>query len=279
MKSHKPTILITNDDGINSEGITLLFEALKDVGDVWVAAPEREQSAISHAISIMSPLAARSLDSRRFAVTGTPADCVWLGIRKLLPKKPDWVVSGINAGANLGSDVLYSGTVQAAAEGMIMGANGIAVSAEYRKGGCNFSTAAEFTRCLLSAFIGLKFSQPVLVNVNCPFTNQTEPAPRRFRITRLGQRRYITGVQTLKDARSREYYWAEGRIEGYLDIPNSDCEAVDKGYISLTPLQLDMTGYDFMEELNEKVKVAGYEGEPYRGDATPVPPHNYNGVR
>jgi 5'-nucleotidase len=241
-----PRILVSNDDGHMAEGLQALVGALEGLGEVWVAAPEVEQSASSHAISIHRPLRLREVRPRWFAVDGTPTDCSYIGINHLLKdRRPALMVSGINHGPNLADDITYSGTVAAAMEASLLGVPAIAFSLVARHG-FDFGPAARFARQLVAT--ALRQSRPphLLVNVNVPGQGE----PKGYAVTRLGKHSYGFDVIEKEDPRGRKYYWIGGNEYQHEDIPGSDCNAVLRdGLISVTPLHLDLTAHDLAAEL------------------------------
>jgi 5'-nucleotidase len=239
-----PRILVTNDDGYTSEGLQILADALEGLGEVWVVAPDSEQSAVSHALTLDRPLRIKRLGERRVAVDGTPTDCVALGIANLMAKRaPDLVVSGINFGFNMGADVHYSGTVSAAFEGVILGAPAMAVSLGVGEG-MSFHLAAEFARSLASWILERGLPPETLLNVNVPCGS-----PKGVRLTRLGVRRYTEGVIEERDPRGRRIFWIGGGHPVWEPIEGTDFHEVDAGYVSVTPLHLDLTDHDFLARL------------------------------
>ena len=231
----KPTFLVSNDDGINAAGIRALCESLETMGDVWVVAPETERSATSHAITLDRPLRLHEVAPQRYAIDGTPVDCVYVGLYGVLKdKKPDLVISGINHGANLGSDTFYSGTVGAAREGALRGTRALAVSLEGRHGS-GFAYAAELAARVVQTLLQLGESGPRLLNMNIP-----EGDVHGMRVTSLGRRSYYDQVQARTDPRGRAYYWIGGPGSRTELVPGSDGEALSQGYVALTPLTLDL---------------------------------------
>ncbi|MEO8605874.1 MAG: 5'/3'-nucleotidase SurE [bacterium] len=241
-------ILISNDDGIRAAGIRALEAALAPLGDVWVVAPDREQSAASHSLSLYRPLRVEQLDERHFAVDGTPTDSVNLAINGIMKPKPDLVVSGINHGGNLGDDVTYSGTVSAAMEGTLLGIPSIAVSLVSRQA-TDFAPAAEFAARLVGVVCQRGLPRDTLLNVNVPAL----PADQLlgFRITRQGKRRYGDAIVEHLDPRGRKYYWIGGEDLGFVPDEGTDCSTVASGYISVTPLHLDLTNHASIAALTE----------------------------
>lgn len=246
-------ILLTNDDGIYAEGINALREALEEIegAEVWAVAPDRERSASGHAITMHKPIFPIAADipgarAHCFSVSGTPADCAKLGIEALLPRKPDLVISGINRGYNLGTDVFYSGTVSAALEGAILEIPSIAVSLE-SKPGADFRPAAAFARSLALRVMQEGLPPGTLLNVNMPALPEAEL--KGVRITMIGRRIYGNQWDRRVDPRGRTYFWLAGEVAPLENDPSSDVVAAEQGYISVTPVQLDLTRYDQMERL------------------------------
>ncbi|HEU4419290.1 MAG TPA: 5'/3'-nucleotidase SurE [Planctomycetota bacterium] len=231
-------ILVSNDDGHESEGIRALAAAMEGLGDVYVVAPEAEQSASSHAISIHRPLRLRKVRERFYAVDGTPTDCSWLGIHHVLrDRRPDLMVSGINHGPNLADDVTYSGTIAAAMEASIIGVPAIAFSLA-GWGTFDFAPAARFARALAAAALANPLPPNLLLNVNVPPGIE----PDGFVVTRLGKHSYGSEVVEKQDPRGRSYFWIGGNEYQHEDIPGSDCNAVlRERRVSVTPLMLDLT--------------------------------------
>jgi len=236
--SEKPRILVSNDDGHQSVGLRALVQAMEALGEVWVVAPEAEQSASSHAISIHRPLRLREVGPRWFAVDGTPTDCSWLGIHHVLKgRRPALMVSGINHGPNLADDVTYSGTIAAAMEASIIGVPAIAFSLA-GWGVLDFAPAARFAGALAAAALASELPPGLLLNVNVPAGVE----PDGYSVTRLGKHSYGSEVVEKQDPRGRAYYWIGGNEYQHEDIPGSDCNVVlrDKR-VSVTPLMLDLT--------------------------------------
>jgi 5'-nucleotidase len=236
-------ILITNDDGIYAPGLKALESGLAGVGEVTVVAPDREMSASSQSISVHAPLRVHKLDERRMAVTGTPADTVILAVYKLLPQKPDLVVSGINPGGNLGENVIYSGTVAAAMEATLHGVPAFAISLATRKY-LDFSAAALFAGQLARAILEKGLPPGVMLNVNVP-----RGEVKGVRITRQSQKISQNIVHEKTDPRGRPYYWLDetARIESAEE--DSDYAAIRAHAISITPLQVDRTDYHSLQRL------------------------------
>jgi 5'-nucleotidase len=245
----RPTILLSNDDGIHAIGLKTLARRLADLGDILVVAPDRERSATSHAFTLDRPLRCEELEPGWFAVDGTPADCVYIGMLKIAQTRPSLVVSGINHGSNLGSDVFYSGTVAGAVEGALRDVPAIAVSLEFSRGMRHkaevFEPAAAFVHALCRATLAEGLPRGTLLNVNVPH----EPAPRGYQWTSLGKRVYRDQVDERHDLRGRRYYWIGGAAEKRNDVPGSDLHAISQGLVSVTPLDLDLTHTGLLEKL------------------------------
>ncbi len=233
----KPLFLITNDDGVHAPGMHALAQAFKDLGEVVIVAPHVERSASSHAITIYSPLRMEQLSANTYAVEGTPADCVMLAIRKLLRRKPNWVLSGINRGANLGVDTIYSGTVGAAMEGTLHGIRSIAVSSfGSAKESIHYESAAKVVRMLVER-PDIMETVPVssMLNINVP--NLPFSSLKGIAVTSLGRRVYEEGMQEGTDPRGRAYYWIGAGGEMFDDIPDSDCVLIDQGFVTASVLR------------------------------------------
>ncbi|MPY67105.1 5'/3'-nucleotidase SurE [Deinococcus sp. SDU3-2] len=252
----RPRILVVNDDGIFSPGIKALGLALAEVGDVVVVAPDVEQSAVGHGITIRRPLRFKHTASAGFGtlpayrVDGTPADCVVLGVHLL--GRPDLVVSGINVGPNLGDDLTHSGTVAAAIEGLALGLPSVAFSARANGDGeYGFAAGAAYAARLAREVLSRGLPPRVLLNVNFP-----AGTPRGVRVTRVGEHRWEDSIVTRQDPEGREYHWVAGQSTAPdADDPATDYGAVAAGYISVTPVRLDLTARDLLDE------VGGYVPE------------------
>jgi 5'-nucleotidase len=252
-------ILVSNDDGIGAAGLQALVAAVEDLGEVWVVAPEREQSATSHSLSLHHPLRIRELDqARRFAVDGTPADCVYLAVNHLMKdRRPDLVLSGINHGPNLADDVIYSGTVAAAMEGSLLNVPAVAFSLVARRT-FEFETASRFARALVRAALGRELPRRMLLNVNIP----SRPSPTGFQVTRLGQHSYGADVVEKVDPRGRKYYWIGGTGYEHVPAPGTDVTAVlDDRMVSITPIQLDLTDASALDAVRAWA-LDGFEQSP-----------------
>jgi len=242
----RPLILVTNDDGIDAPGLKALEAELSALGDVWTVAPATEQSAVSHAITLWNPLRIHAKSEQRFAVTGTPTDCVYIALSTILPRRPSLCVSGINHGANLGDDVIYSGTVAGASEATLQDIPAIAVSlASYKSQ--NFEVAAKAAKRIARAVLSRRLPRGVMLNVNVP-KDATETSP--IAVTKLGRRYYGNMVTEKADPRNKPYYWIGGAELGFDDIPGTDCNAIAHNHISVSPVQMDLTHYRFIDELS-----------------------------
>jgi len=234
-----PRILVTNDDGVHAEGIKALAEALAPLGEVTVVAPHQEASTIGHALTVRRPLRMEPMGPRVFAIDGTPADCVNVAIAHVLHGKPDLIVSGINKGWNLGDDVTYSGTVSGALEGALLEIPSIAISTQRIRDACEFGTSATAAAVVAQAVLERGLPKFTLLNINVPMG-----PTKGFRVTVQAKRNHVTVVSERMDPRHREYYWIEEGENEWEPHDRSDYQAVRDGYISITPLQPDMTAYD-----------------------------------
>jgi 5'-nucleotidase len=242
-------ILLTNDDGIRADGLALLASRLADLGTVYVVAPDRERSCSGHAFTLHDPLRVVQVAPTWYSVSGTPADCIYLGVLELCPR-PDFVVSGINHGYNLGADIFYSGTVAGAIEATLRGVPAIAVSMGYEPG-ADFVPAAELCHALLQTACQQGLPRQTVLNVNVP-GNSHRPADYRqqqFTWTRLGERAYREHVDHRTDPRGNTYYWIGGPAQQGDDPPGTDAYAVHRGIASVTPLNLDLTHGPLLSQL------------------------------
>lgn len=240
-------ILLTNDDGIHSAGLQALADTFQTLGRVVVVAPDRERSAIGRALTLHAPLRAEEIMPDRWAISGTPTDAVNLGIHGLLKQKPDLVISGINKGGNMGDDLTYSGTVAAAMEATLMGVPAIAVSLASNKFSyADFASAALATKQLASIVHHHGLPADTFINVNVPADK-----PKGIQLTRQGKRIYEDAVVQNRDPRGRAYYWIGAGELDFQDLEGTDFHAVQNGYVSVTPLHLDLTNYAAMERLRQ----------------------------
>jgi 5'-nucleotidase len=239
-------ILLTNDDGVNAQGLLTLKKELSRNFQVWVVAPDREQSATSHSLTLQHPLRINKIADKFYSVDGTPTDAVMLGIHAILKRKPDLLISGINHGPNMGDDVSYSGTVAAAMEGTILNVPSIAVS-NVKWNPRYLGSGAKFIGKLASFVLKNGLPKYTFLNVNVPDTKQQV---KKFKITRLGKRMYSDVVIEKIDPRGKNYYWiGEQSLIWERKEDDTDFAAIKKGYVSITPLHLDMTDYKAMEEI------------------------------
>lgn len=240
-------ILVTNDDGYLAGGIQTLAKAAAELGDVNVVAPDREQSATSHSLTLHYPLRVRRAGDTVQVVDGTPTDCVMLAVGELLGERPDFVLSGVNHGANLGDDVLYSGTVAAAMEATILGIPAIALSHVGKDHDQLGDWADVLTQLLQQLMTRGDFPRETLLNVNLPPVRPHQVAG--VRVTTLGKRAYVGSLTRASDPNGREYFWIGGGESKWWGGPDSDFRAIHEGYISVTPLHLDLTNYRLLEDL------------------------------
>ncbi|MBM3253925.1 MAG: 5'/3'-nucleotidase SurE [Candidatus Omnitrophica bacterium] len=245
-------ILLTNDDGIHSEGLIGLYRVLSQKHECTVIAPERENSAIGHAITLMHPLRVRRMRIKGmsgYAVSGTPADCVKIGLKSLLMKKPDIVVSGINIGLNVGANLIYSGTVSAAVEAGISGISAISVSQKLSKDmdfNLSGSIVENFINTLKKVLLS---SKKILININIP-----SGEIKGIKLTHQANSVSRESIEKRIDPRGIAYYWIKGRLVSSDRDKYSDETTVSKGYISITPLHFDMTNYEVMKKLEKLIR-------------------------
>ena len=243
-------ILLTNDDGVMAPGLLALKRAMERLGEVVVFAPQRSWSASGHTKTMHKPLRVEEVTlpdgARAYATNGTPSDCVALALLGLVPRRPDLVVSGINQGANVGHDITYSGTVAAAMEAVIFGVPAFAISLDAYEGG-DFGLAAEFAAHLASLVLERGLPSHTLLNVNVP--DVPPEGLRGVRLTRLGRRIYRDVLIKRQDPRGRSYYWIGGEPPTGVVEEGTDIGALAQGYISITPLHLDMTDYQLLKEM------------------------------
>jgi 5'-nucleotidase len=241
--------LITNDDGILAHGIECLIEAAEPLGEVYVVAPDREQSATSHSLTLHHPLRPVRRGERRWQVDGTPTDCVMLAVEALLPERPDFVLSGINHGQNMGEDVLYSGTVAAAMEGLALGIPSIALSFAGGDLGADLTHLRQQVKVLTPLLKHLTslpaFPKNTLLNVNLPPI--AADGVKGARLTRLGSRVYSGSLKPMRDPWDRDIFWIGGGSITWTGEDNSDFRAIQEGYVSITPLHLDLTNFSMLE--------------------------------
>jgi 5'-nucleotidase len=254
-----PVILVTNDDGVHSQGITALYKAVKILGEAFIVAPDRERSAAGHSLTMHRPLKAELIREHVYSVNGTPTDCVTLGINKLLPEKPALVVSGINRGANLGDDITYSGTVSAAVEGTIFGVPSIAFSMPFGKH-YHFDTAASFAVKIAAYVLEHSLPYDTLLNINIP--NVQKESIAGMKLTRQGKRVYDGSIQETYDPWGQKHYWIGGGKPYWERGEDMDIDAVEANFISVTPVHLDLTNYDALAFFRQNLAVAEIWNEP-----------------
>lgn len=251
MSNSKPLILVCNDDGIFSPGIKALAEVASEFGEVVVVAPDRQQSAVGHAITMSVPLRANEMTVAKkykgFAVNGTPADCVKLAHGNLLDRKPDLVLSGINHGSNAGINILYSGTVSAATEGTILGYPSIAVSCTAYPEQADLKGAQEAARRVVKFVLEKGLPKGVTLNVNAP-----EGEFKGIQWSRMADSRYVEEYEDRVDPFNRAYYWLTGQFELLDEGNDSDIHILNEGNATVTPIQYDLTDYNLLKEFGEE---------------------------
>jgi len=232
-------ILLSNDDGIHSEGLICLKEGLQKEHDVYIVAPEKERTCIGHAVTIHKPLRIKEISKDTYTTNGTPADCILLAVHKILPKRPDLIISGINKGPNMGQDVNYSGTVAAAKEGAFLGIPSMAVSIAAREGFYFNDAVLSIKRIIsLADNRAIPYGE-IFLNINIP--NMPYNRIKGFMVTRLGKRLYNDIIIERTDPRGKKYYWIGGNGDRYEDMEGTDFSAIAHGFVSITPLVLDTT--------------------------------------
>jgi len=241
-------LLISNDDGITARGIQVLAGRMNLLGKVTIVAPDQNRSGASNSLTLESPVRIRETAKRTFSVSGTPTDCVHIALTGLLKKDPDMVVSGINAGANLGDDVIYSGTVAAAMEGRFLGLPAIAVSLVFKERPEHYATAAEAVASLVERLRKDPLPADTILNVNVPDLPMQEI--KGFEVTRLGHRHRAEPVVKTIDPRGRPMYWIGPAGPGQDAGPGTDFDAIRRGYISITPIHVDLTRYQALDQIS-----------------------------
>jgi len=248
-----PVILVTNDDGVHSPGLLTLFKAMKELGDAYVVAPDRERSAVSHSLTMHRPLKVEKLKERIYSINGTPTDCVTIGVNKILPERPVLVASGINKGANLGDDITYSGTVSAAIEGTIMGIPSFAISLVINKKNTeplDFDTASELAEKTAKYILEKSLPYDTFLNVNIPDARLNKVKGIKF--TRQGKLIYDNAIHETYSPQGEKHYWIGGGEPYGEHGEDTDIQAIHDGYISITPIHLDFTNYEALEFLRER---------------------------
>jgi 5'-nucleotidase len=254
-------ILLTNDDGIHAQGLEVLERIARSLSDdIWIVAPAEEQSGAGHSLTLAHPVRLRQYDERRFAVSGTPTDAVTMALRKVMPHKPDLILSGVNRGANQGDDVTYSGTVSAAIEGTLAGIRSVALSQVYGKEGrgadVSFDAAEQWGEKVLRPLIDMPFAERTLVNINFPAL--PADAVQGIRVVRQGFHDYGRGTLVEgMDPRGFPYFWFGLEAIEHTPGHETDLEAAVDGFIAVTPLQLDLTHYPSLERLHDRYHRAG----------------------
>ncbi len=251
-----PLILVTNDDGVHAPGIIALLKAMKELGDAYVVAPDRERSAVGHALTLHRPLKAEELREHVFSVNGTPTDCVALGIHKVLPRKPDLIASGINNGPNLGDDITYSGTVSAAMEGTIFSIPSFAVSLAGQRP-FHYEVAAHYAARVARYILSASLPYDTLLNVNVPNVPGKDLI-KGVKFTRQGKRVYDGAIQEVFSPWGDKHYWIGGGKPYWEHGEDMDIQAVLDNYVSVTPVHLELTNFAALEHLR---KTWGKEGE------------------
>ncbi len=241
-------ILVTNDDGFFSKGIHHLAEVLKEVGEVYIVAPDRDRSAVSHALTMHRPLRIDLIKENCYSVNGTPTDCVVVGVKKLLPREPDLIVSGINKGANLGEDITYSGTVSAAIEATILGVPSFAISLVGERP-FRYETASYYALKIAKFILEKGLPPDTLLNVNLP--NKPLQEIRGIKITRQGKRSYENSIHEIFSPWGEKQYWIGGGVVSWQKMDGTDIQAIIEGYASVTPLHIDLTNYQALDYLRK----------------------------
>lgn len=249
-------ILVTNDDGVNSPGLISLYNAMKELGDSYVIAPDRERSAVGHSLTMHRPLKVEEIKEHVYSMNGTPTDCVAVGINKILPERPALVVSGVNRGSNLGDDITYSGTVSAAIESTIMGIPSFAVSLVISKKQPvphHFDTASKIAGEIGRYILEKSLPYDTLLNVNVPDKQIDDIKGIKF--TRQGKRIYDNSIQDTFDPHGTKHYWIGGGKPYWEHGEDTDIQAVQSGFVSITPIHLDLTNYEALEYLKKKMVI------------------------
>ncbi len=245
-------ILLTNDDGIHAEGLAVLERIARQLSDdIWVVAPEADQSGLAHSLTLSEPLRLRKIDDRHFALRGTPTDCVIMGVRRLLPEKPDLILSGVNGGSNVADDVTYSGTIAGAMEGTLLGIRSVALSQAYNfaEGGrvVPWDVAETHGPGLLRRLVDTPLPRGVLLNVNFPRCAAREV--KGVEVTSQGKVMHNLSIEERRDGRGFPYFWLMFGREQTDSVAGTDFSALREDRISVTPLQLDLTAFEVRERL------------------------------
>lgn len=245
-------LLLSNDDGIHSEGLKVLADALSPLGKITVVAPNRDHSASSNSLTLDAPIRAYSISENWYSVEGTPTDCVHLAITGLIEDEPDIVIAGINLGANLGDDVIYSGTVAAAMEGRFLGLPAVAISVTSRRPN-DLQACAAVSYEIISRLLTIELPQDLIINVNIPDISKQEI--QGMKTTRLGSRHKAEPVIKSSDPRGKPIYWVGAAGPEQDAGPGTDFHAIKSGYVSVSPLHLDLTHYKAMRPVEEWVSA------------------------
>jgi 5'-nucleotidase len=243
-------ILITNDDGIDSQGIYSLVKKFTNKGNIVICAPDRQRSASSHSLTMHKPISMKKinlfgLECEAYSITGTPVDCVKLAYEKLFNGPIDLLISGINDGANLGTDVLYSGTVSAAIEGAVLGIPSIAVSLITKEGENDYANAANYANIISNKFLQHNFALGTILNINVPSCDGSQI--NGIMATSLGTIRYANSFEERKDPRGNSYYWLAGSIVTTDNEETTDVFAVSNNYVSVTPMHFELTKFEYLD--------------------------------
>ncbi|GLI53114.1 5'/3'-nucleotidase SurE [Thermodesulfovibrio yellowstonii] len=241
-------VLVTNDDGFFSKGIQYLAEALKELGEVYIVAPDRDRSAVSHALTMHRPLRVDLIRENCYSVNGTPTDCVVVGVKKLLPREPDLIVSGINKGANLGEDITYSGTVSAAIEGTILGVPSFAISLVGERP-FRYETASYYAIKIAKFILEKGLPPDTLLNVNLP--NKPLQEIKGIKITKQGKRSYENSIHEIFSPWGEKQYWIGGGVVSWQKMEGTDIQAIMENCASVTPLHIDLTNYRALDYLKK----------------------------
>jgi len=242
-------IMLTNDDGVHAPGLKILFQQSLDLGKTVIVAPEHDNSAASHSLTMSRPLRVREIAENIYTINGTPTDCVTIGIGKILPQKPDLVISGINPGPNLGDDVSYSGTVSAAIESTMLGIPSIAVSLAAESEPLHYGTAAAFVARLAKIILEKGLPKDTLLNVNVP--NTASEGIEGVAFTRRGRKLYDDAIKETFDPWGRKHYWIGGGTPSFDAGEDTDSAAISVNKISITPMHLDPTNYEALKFLQK----------------------------
>ncbi len=247
MNTDKPMILLTNDDGFFSEGLEILARALQDIAQVYIVAPDREKSATSLALSLHRPLRVKEVRKNIYAIDGTPADCVYMAVQKLLPRKPDLLISGPNPGPNLGQqDTAYSGTVAGAVQGTFLQIPSVAFSILHdAEKNFHYENAVKIALVLIKKILKNPPKEGITLNINIP-----PPPIRGIKVVKLGQKRYNPEIIEKTDPRNRTYFWIGTGQPRAIGDENSDVKVIKEGYITVTPLHTDKTDYPSIENIS-----------------------------